>query len=93
MHAALLAQTDKVLFWGYGNPAEPSNFPNTTQLWDPIFWPFHAFLLVVYERWRNYLDPECLRHLFVGRDQARDLDINAAWKAESDDVSLALLFR
>jgi hypothetical protein len=54
MHAALLAQTDKVLFWGYGNPAEPSNFPNTTQLWDPIFWPFHAFLLVVYERWRNY---------------------------------------
>jgi hypothetical protein len=21
---------------------------------DPIFWPFHAFLLVVYERWRIY---------------------------------------
>lgn len=21
---------------------------------DPIFWPFHAFLLGVYERWRNY---------------------------------------
>jgi hypothetical protein len=21
---------------------------------DPIFWPFHSFLLAVYERWRNY---------------------------------------
>jgi hypothetical protein len=21
---------------------------------DPIFWPFHSFLLSVYERWRNY---------------------------------------
>jgi Common central domain of tyrosinase len=21
---------------------------------DPIFWPFHAFLLAVYERWRNF---------------------------------------
>ena len=21
---------------------------------DPIFWPFHSFLLGVYERWRNY---------------------------------------
>jgi len=36
MHAALLAQTDKVLFWGYGDPGIPrSGFPNTTQLWDP----------------------------------------------------------
>ncbi len=35
MHAALLAQTDKVLFWGYGDAAHPSDFPNTTQLWDP----------------------------------------------------------
>jgi FtsP/CotA-like multicopper oxidase with cupredoxin domain len=36
MHATLLAQTDKVLFWGYGDPIIPrSAFPNTTQLWDP----------------------------------------------------------
>jgi hypothetical protein len=21
---------------------------------DPIFWPFHAFLVAVYERWRNF---------------------------------------
>jgi hypothetical protein len=26
--------------------------PNTSPS-DPIFWPFHAFLLWVYERWRN----------------------------------------
>jgi plastocyanin len=35
MHAALLAQTDRVLFWGYGDPGiARSGFPNTTQLWD-----------------------------------------------------------
>jgi plastocyanin len=33
MHAALLANTDKVLFWGYGDPAQQ---PNTTRLWDPV---------------------------------------------------------
>jgi plastocyanin len=32
MHAALLANTDKVLFWGYGDPPQQ---PNTTRLWDP----------------------------------------------------------
>ena len=32
MHAALLATTDKVLFWGYG---DASFLPNTTRLWDP----------------------------------------------------------
>jgi len=26
--------------------------PNTSPS-DPIFWPFHAFLVAVYERWRN----------------------------------------
>ncbi len=41
MHSTLLAQTDKVLFWGYGNPFDPataarSRFPNTTRLWDPV---------------------------------------------------------
>src|SRR5262249_9798839 len=36
MHSALLAQTDKMIFWGYGDPdISRSNFPNTTQLWDP----------------------------------------------------------
>jgi len=36
MHAALLASTDKVLFWGYGDPGiSRSAFPNTTQLWEP----------------------------------------------------------
>jgi plastocyanin len=36
MHATLLAQTDMMLFWGYGDPVDPrSSFPNTTQLWDP----------------------------------------------------------
>lgn len=33
MHSALLAQTDKVLFWGYG---DPGFLPNTTRLWDPV---------------------------------------------------------
>jgi plastocyanin len=33
MHAALLANTDKVLFWGYGDPPQQ---PNTTRLWDPV---------------------------------------------------------
>jgi hypothetical protein len=28
-------------------------FPNTSPS-DPIFWPFHAFLVAVYERWRNF---------------------------------------
>ena len=32
MHAALLANTDKVLFWGYG---DGGFLPNTTRLWDP----------------------------------------------------------
>jgi len=37
MHTTLLAQTDKALFWGYGDPPIPrSSFPNTTQLWDPV---------------------------------------------------------
>jgi hypothetical protein len=27
---------------------------NTRLPSDPIFWPFHSFLLGVYERWRNY---------------------------------------
>jgi hypothetical protein len=30
------------------------NMPNPeTSPLDPIFWPFHAFLVAVYERWRN----------------------------------------
>ncbi len=30
------------------------NMPDRTKSpSDPIFWPFHSFLLVVYERWRN----------------------------------------
>ena len=33
MHSALLAQTDKVLFWGYG---DAGFLPNTTRLWDPV---------------------------------------------------------
>jgi plastocyanin len=32
MHAALLANTNTVLFWGYG---DPGFLPNTTRLWDP----------------------------------------------------------
>lgn len=31
-----------------GNMPDPDNSPS-----DPIFWPFHSFLLAVYERWRN----------------------------------------
>jgi hypothetical protein len=26
--------------------------PNTSAL-DPIFWPFHSFLLAIYEQWRS----------------------------------------
>lgn len=33
MHATLLAKTDKVLFWGYG---DATFLPNTTRLWDPV---------------------------------------------------------
>lgn len=31
-----------------GNMPNPDTSPS-----DPIFWPFHSFLLAVYERWRN----------------------------------------
>lgn len=31
-----------------GHMPDPETSPS-----DPIFWPFHAFLLAVYERWRN----------------------------------------
>ena len=31
-----------------GNMPNPDTSPS-----DPIFWPFHAFLVSVYERWRN----------------------------------------
>ena len=33
MHSALLAQTERVLFWGYG---DATFLPNTTRLWDPV---------------------------------------------------------
>ena len=31
-----------------GNMPNPDTSPS-----DPIFWPFHAFLVAIYERWRN----------------------------------------
>ena len=32
-----------------GQMPDPDTSPS-----DPIFWPFHAFLVAVYERWRNF---------------------------------------
>ena len=43
-----------VPYHGAVHDAAGGQMPNTdTSPSDPIFWPFHSFLLGVYERWRN----------------------------------------
>lgn len=43
-----------VPYHGAVHDALGGNMPNTeTSPTDPIFWPFHSFLVSVYERWRN----------------------------------------
>ena len=44
-----------VPYHGAVHNAAGGQMPNPdTSPSDPIFWPFHAFLVAVYERWRNF---------------------------------------